>query len=107
VSYVQHQVLVSAPLIMRLVVPNLETGTLADSGYQGSTHAHAPYKKRRGGGLLDSEKDANRAHARLRVPGGQIGRDDVGSKSAVHPDGVPPGRHERAAGRRPSGRRVV
>ena len=42
---------------------------LADSGYQGSTHAHVPYKKRRGGGLLDSEKDANRAHARLRAPG--------------------------------------
>jgi hypothetical protein len=28
---------------------------------------------------------------------GQSGRDDVGAKSAEHPDGVPLGRHERAA----------
>ena len=42
---------------------------LADSGYQGAAHAHLPYKKRKGGKLLDSEKEANRAHARLRAPG--------------------------------------
>jgi len=42
---------------------------LADSGYQGSKYAHVPYKKRKGGKLLDSEKEANRAHARLRAPG--------------------------------------
>jgi hypothetical protein len=42
---------------------------LADSGYQGSRHAHVPYKKRKGGKILDSEKEANRAHARLRAPG--------------------------------------
>jgi hypothetical protein len=42
---------------------------LADSGYQGGKYAHLPYKKRKGGKILDSEKDANRAHARLRAPG--------------------------------------
>jgi len=42
---------------------------LADSGYQGSKYAHLPYKKRKGGKILDSEREANRAHARLRAPG--------------------------------------
>jgi hypothetical protein len=42
---------------------------LADSGYQGSKYAHLPYKKRKGGRILDSEREANRAHARLRAPG--------------------------------------
>jgi DDE superfamily endonuclease len=42
---------------------------LADSGYQGSKYAHLPYKKRKGGKILDSERGANRAHARLRAPG--------------------------------------
>jgi LuxR family transcriptional regulator, maltose regulon positive regulatory protein len=42
---------------------------LADSGYQGSRHARVPYKKRKGGKLLDSEKQANHAHARLYAPG--------------------------------------
>lgn len=42
---------------------------LADSGYQGAQCAHLPYKKRKGGKILDSEKEANRAHARLRAPG--------------------------------------
>lgn len=42
---------------------------LADSGYQGSEHARLPYKKRKGGKILDSEREANRAHAQLRAPG--------------------------------------
>jgi hypothetical protein len=41
----------------------------AGSGYQGARHAHLPYKKREGGKILDSEREANRAHARLRAPG--------------------------------------
>ena len=40
--------------------------TLADKGYQGSTHAKIPYK---GKNKPESQKEANRAHARLRGPG--------------------------------------
>ena len=40
--------------------------TLADKGYQGSTWAKTPYK---GKNKPESQKDANRAHARLRGPG--------------------------------------
>ena len=40
--------------------------TLADKGYQGSTHAKIPYKGRN---KPQSQKDANKAHARLRSPG--------------------------------------
>jgi len=40
--------------------------TLADKGYQGSTHAKIPY---RGKNKPESQKEANRAHARLRAPG--------------------------------------
>jgi len=40
--------------------------TLADKGYQGSTWAKVPYK---GKDKPESQKDANRAHARLRGPG--------------------------------------
>jgi hypothetical protein len=40
--------------------------TLADKGYQGSTHAKIPYKGRN---KPESQKQANRAHARLRGPG--------------------------------------
>jgi hypothetical protein len=40
--------------------------TLADKGYQGSTWAKIPY---RGKNKPESQKDANRAHARLRAPG--------------------------------------
>ena len=39
---------------------------LADKGYQGSTHAKIPYKGRN---KPQSQKDANKAHARLRSPG--------------------------------------
>ena len=39
---------------------------LADKGYQGSTHAKLPY---RGKNKPESQKEANRAHARLRAPG--------------------------------------
>ncbi len=41
----------------------------ADSGYRGALCTHLPYKKRKGGKILDSEKEANRAHARLRALG--------------------------------------
>ena len=40
--------------------------TLADKGYQGSTWAKIPY---RGKGKPESQKEANRAHAKLRAPG--------------------------------------
>jgi DDE superfamily endonuclease len=40
--------------------------TLADKGYQGSTHAKLPY---RGKNKPESQKQANRAHAKLRSPG--------------------------------------
>jgi hypothetical protein len=39
---------------------------LADKGYQGAEHAKVPYK---GKNKPQSQKDANRAHARLRSPG--------------------------------------
>ncbi len=38
--------------------------TLADKGYQGSTYAKIPY---RGRNKPESQKEANRAHAKLRV----------------------------------------
>jgi DDE superfamily endonuclease/Helix-turn-helix of DDE superfamily endonuclease len=40
--------------------------TLADKGYQGSTYAKLPY---RGKNKPESQKQANRAHARLGAPG--------------------------------------
>jgi len=40
--------------------------TLADKGYQGSTYAKIPY---RGKNKPESQKEANRAHAKLRAPG--------------------------------------
>jgi hypothetical protein len=39
---------------------------LADKGYHGAAHAKVPY---RGRGKPDSQKQANRAHAKLRAPG--------------------------------------
>jgi len=42
--------------------------TLADKGYQGSTWAKVPYKGRN---KPESQKQANRAHAKLRAPGGR------------------------------------
>ena len=40
--------------------------TLADKGYQGSTYAKIPYK---GKNKPDSQKQANKAHTKLRAPG--------------------------------------
>jgi DDE superfamily endonuclease len=40
--------------------------TLADKGYQGSTYARIPY---RGRNKPESQKQANKAHAKLRSPG--------------------------------------
>jgi len=51
------------------VLAELETAglvTLADKGYLGSTYAKIPY---RGKGKPESQKEANRAHAKLRAPG--------------------------------------
>ena len=51
------------------VLAELEAGglvVLADKGYQGSTYAKLPYKGRN---KPESQKQANRAHARLRSPG--------------------------------------
>ena len=39
---------------------------LADKGYQGAAHAKVPYK---GKNKPESQKDANRAHAKLHAPG--------------------------------------
>jgi hypothetical protein len=43
--------------------------TLADKGYQGSTYAKIPY---RGKNKPESQKQANRAHAKLRSPGERV-----------------------------------
>src|SRR5215472_16433528 len=51
------------------VIAELEAAglvTLADKGYQGSTWAKTPYK---GKGKPESQKQANRAHSKLRGPG--------------------------------------
>jgi hypothetical protein len=40
--------------------------TLADKGNQGAAHAKVPYK---GENKPESQKDANKAHAKLRSPG--------------------------------------
>jgi hypothetical protein len=51
------------------VIAELEAAgliTLADKGYQGSTWAKTPYK---GKNKPESQKEANRAHAKLRGPG--------------------------------------
>jgi hypothetical protein len=54
---------------IRGVLAELEAAglvTLADKGYQGAAHAKIPY---RGTNKPQSQKEANRAHARLRAPG--------------------------------------
>ena len=55
--------------------------TLADKGYQGSTHAKIPY---RGKNKPESRKEANRAHAKLRAPGERANaqRSRTGTSSA-------------------------
>ena len=40
--------------------------TLADKGYQGSRYAKIPYRRKN---KPESQKEANRAHAKLRAPG--------------------------------------
>jgi hypothetical protein len=54
---------------MRGVLAELEAAgplTLADKGYQGSTHAKIPYKQKN---KPDSQKQADKAHAQPRAPG--------------------------------------
>jgi DDE superfamily endonuclease len=54
---------------IRGVLAELEAAglvVLADKGYQGSTYAKIPYKGRN---KPDSQKQANKAHAKLRAPG--------------------------------------
>jgi hypothetical protein len=46
--------------------------TLADKGYRGSDHAKIPYI---GQNKPQSQKEANRAHARLRAPGERAAHD--------------------------------
>ena len=56
---------------IRGVLAELEAAgliVLADKGYQGAAHAKLPY---RGKNKPESQKDANRAHAKLRAPGGR------------------------------------
>jgi hypothetical protein len=53
---------------IRGVLAELEAAgliTLADKGYQGSAYAKIPY---RGRNKAASQKEANRAHAKLRAP---------------------------------------
>ena len=57
------------PTRRRAVLAELEAAglvTLADKGYQGSSWAKIPYH---GKGKPESQKEANRAHAKLRAPG--------------------------------------
>ena len=54
---------------IRGVLAELEAAgliVLAGKGYQGAAHANVPYK---GKNTPESQKDANRAHAKLRAPG--------------------------------------
>jgi hypothetical protein len=63
--------------------------TLADKGYQGSTHAKVPYK---GKNKPRSQKDANCAHAKLRSPGERANvqlRPGASSASSAAAPGVP------------------
>ena len=59
--------------------------TLADKGYQGSTYAKIPYK---GKNKPESQKQANKAHAKLRSPGegrtpsSRHGRSSISSAAA-------------------------
>jgi len=55
--------------------------TLADKGYQGATHAKVSY---RGRGKPESQKEANRAHAKLRGPRGK-GKRATQSMEDPHP----------------------
>jgi hypothetical protein len=48
------------------VLAELEAAGLVDKGYQGSAYAKIPY---RGRNKPESQKAANRAHAKLRAPG--------------------------------------
>jgi len=52
-------------LFYRAALP-LSCKTLADKGYQGAAHAEIPY---RGKNKPQSQKEANKAHAKLRSPG--------------------------------------
>ena len=54
-----------APKLRRAVRDAKQAG-LADKGYQGSTYAKIPYK---GKNKPESQKQANKAHAKLRSPG--------------------------------------
>ncbi len=63
--------------------------TLADKGYQGSTNAKLPY---RGRTKPESQKQANRAHARLRAPGERANahrKPGVSSASSAAAPGAP------------------
>jgi DDE superfamily endonuclease len=63
-------VVVQAGLVLRALEALLSSSSpvLADNGYQGSTWAKIPY---RGKGKSEPQKEANRAHAKLRAPGGR------------------------------------
>ena len=73
------------------VLDELESGlvTLADKGYQGSAYAKIPYK---GKNKPESQKEANKAHAKLRSPGKgrtRSSRPGVSSASYVAAPGAP------------------
>ena len=62
---------------------------LADKGYQGSAYAKIPY---RGRNKPESQKEANRAHARLRAPGERANarlKPGVSSASSAAAPGAP------------------
>ena len=73
---------------MRGVLAELEDAglvTLADKGYQGSTYAKIPYNEKN---KPDSQKQANKAHAKLahpakgRTPSSRPGRSSPNSAAA-------------------------
>jgi DDE superfamily endonuclease len=73
---------------------------LADKGYHGADELITPYK---GKGKPESQKDANRAHARLRGPGeranAQLKTGRPAQAALLPTQGRPPGQgHPRATG---------
>ena len=74
---------------IRGVLAELEAAglvTLADKGYQGSTYAKIPYK---GKNKPESQKETNRAHARLRSPGERRTPSSRPAQDLAHPPQAP------------------
>ena len=59
---------------------------LADKGYQGAAHAKTPYK---GKNKPESQKQANKAHAKLRSPGERANAQLKTAQDLAHPPQAP------------------